>query len=106
MTTTVSNDRVPQVPEQARQSFWGGWARTLTRAVSTWLVTVQQGLPLFRREMLVQSVRVRTYVIRSAFAVVMFLSAWCYAAAVTGTPLLGAAVRLPGQGRQDFVDSG
>lgn len=99
MTTTLLNDGAPQGSEQAQRSFWGDWGRALTRTVSTWLVTMQQGLPLFRREMLVQSVRVRTYVIRSAFAVVMFLAALCYAAAVTGTPLLGAAVRLPGQGR-------
>ncbi|MDB5340795.1 MAG: gliding motility-associated transporter permease protein [Planctomycetaceae bacterium] len=68
------------------------------RIAETWLVTFHQGLPLFRREMLVQSVRIRTYVIRSAFAVVLFLVALCYAAAVTGTPIIGAAVRLPGQG--------
>ena len=75
------------------------WGRALMRLVTTWLVTFQQGLPLFRREMLVQSWRVRTYVIRSVFAIVLFCVALCYAAVVTGTPLIGAAVKLPGEGR-------
>ncbi len=92
-------DPVQSLPDTPPRSVSAAWGRALLRAGKTWLVTFQQGLPLFRREMLVQSVRVRTYVIRAAFAVVLFMVALCYAAAVTGTPLIGAAVRLPGQGR-------
>ncbi len=93
------NDEFRSQPDHPQRPINATRGRAVTRLVTTWLVTLQQGLPLFRREMLVQSWRVRTYVIRAVFAVVLFCVALIYAAAVTGTPLIGAAVKLPGEGR-------
>ncbi len=71
----------------------------LSRVLDAWRLTLEQGLPLFRREMLVQSYRPRTYVIRALFAVTLFFVAIIYTAVVTQSSLLTSAVRLPGQGR-------
>lgn len=86
------------LPDEPSRPVFAGWGRWPRRVVENCLVTLVQGLPLFRREMLVQSSRIRTYAVRSAFAVILFFVALVYAAVATGTPLIGAAVRLPGQG--------
>ncbi|MES2789394.1 MAG: hypothetical protein V4719_07220 [Planctomycetota bacterium] len=94
----MPEEDVPLVSDARWRSALTDWGMWLRRALLACLVTLQQGLPLFRREMLMQSSRVRTYIIRSAFATVLFFLALCYATIVTGTPILSAAIRLPGQG--------
>lgn len=75
------------------------WGLAFERLIRAWVDTFQQGLPLFQRELLMQSSRGRTYIIRAVFASALFATALLYAVAATGTPIIGAAVRLPGQGR-------
>lgn len=98
MTTLISDElskalvTPPAVPLLRDLVIWG--ARFLTN----WRWTIQQGLPLFRREMLVQSHRARTYAIRAGFAVTLFFLAMMYTVMKTGAGAFSAAVRLPGQG--------
>ena len=89
----------PTPNPQIERSLVRSWGIVFERLVGAWVVTFQQGLPLFQRELLMQSSRGRTYVVRAAFAAALFAAALLYAVAATGTPIIGAAVRLPGQGR-------
>lgn len=99
MTTSLASNDLPAVPLKSPTVPSGSLALRLSRFVQAWIDTIQQGLPLFRREMLVQSYRPRTYVIRAAFALLLFLVALMYTAATTGSSLFTTATRLPGQGR-------
>lgn len=99
MTTSLTSNDLPTVPLETPTLASSSWPLRLSRLSRAWTDTIQQGLPLFRREMLVQSIRPRTYVIRAGFALTLFFVALVYTAATTGTSLFSAANRLPGQGR-------
>lgn len=87
------------VPDEPADSVSRGWMLQLSRLIGAWTVTFRQGLPLFRREMLVQSYRPRTYVVRVIFAITLFMVALAYTSITTGSSLFASAVRLPGEGR-------
>lgn len=57
------------------------------------------GLPLFQREMLEQSHRGRTFILRATFACALFMVALFYSSASSGTSLLATAFGMTGQGR-------
>lgn len=99
MTTTLLSEETPVTPSERELHFLGDLVNWCARCVLNWRWTIQQGLPLFRREMLVQSYRPRTYVIRVGFAITLFFVALIYTALKTGTDLFSTAGRLPGQGR-------
>lgn len=99
MTTTFYSDNLPTAPQETSSGDSRGIFTPVIRLLKNLAVTLQQGLPLFHREMLVQSNRSRTYVVRALFAITLFFVAIIYTAAATGSSLLTSAVRLPGQGR-------
>lgn len=99
MTTSLASNDLPSIPLEPPALTSSSVSLRLSRLLQAWIDTIRQGLPLFRREMLVQSYRPRTYVIRAAFAMLLFSVALVYAAATTGSSLFTTATRLPGQGR-------
>ncbi|MDB5384968.1 MAG: gliding motility-associated transporter permease protein [Planctomycetaceae bacterium] len=88
---TIASEFLGSIPERMTSR--------LSRAGRGLIASIFQGLPLFHREMLEQSHRGRTFVLRASFACALFLVALFYSSASSGTSLLATAFGISGQGR-------